>query len=308
MDIKNNYFLVTFRLHLDFLHVLTNGPWLVFGHYLTVEPWTTNFSSAKPHPSKVMAWIRLPGLPITLYKRSLISEIGDCIGRVIKLDYQTEGGRRCRFARMAVSVDLSKPLISKCGTYGHARDSCPSLVPTSVASPKMVLEQNHDPHPHPFDPYGPWMVVDRRQRRPQKNHATPAVCSLNKLLTAAKGKTAIHLKTKTPKSRVFATISNASITIGGPFHSQASSSKQHPQTRTPHAIIHLDRSKHSAIIFIDGPDSKLPATSSAPSISPPGPTEPLDNHFLPSSQPTGTKIPCDNASDLTDLLNCSMDH
>ncbi|KAK8669628.1 hypothetical protein V6N13_107053 [Hibiscus sabdariffa] len=158
----------------------------------------------------------------------------------------------------------------KCGTYGHARDSCPSLVPTSVASPKMVLEQNHDPHPHPFDPYGPWMVVDRRQRRPQKNHATPAVCSLNKLL--------------------------------------ASSSKQHPQTRTPHAIIHLDRSKHSAIIFIDGPDSKLPATSSAPSISPPGPTEPLDNHFLPSSQPTGTKIPCDNASDLTDLLNCSMDH
>ncbi|KAK8482394.1 hypothetical protein V6N11_033154 [Hibiscus sabdariffa] len=34
MDIENDYFLVTFRSCLDYLHILADGPWLVFGHYL----------------------------------------------------------------------------------------------------------------------------------------------------------------------------------------------------------------------------------------------------------------------------------
>ncbi|KAK9032606.1 hypothetical protein V6N11_056866 [Hibiscus sabdariffa] len=91
MDIENDYFMVTFHSHLDFLHVLTDGPWLVFGHYLTIEPWTIDFSPIKPNSNKVVAWVRFLGLPITLYKRSLLTEIRNCIGCVIKLDYQIEG-------------------------------------------------------------------------------------------------------------------------------------------------------------------------------------------------------------------------
>ncbi|KAK8511941.1 hypothetical protein V6N12_074630 [Hibiscus sabdariffa] len=60
MDIDNDYFLVTFKDHSDFFHVLANGPWTVFGHYLTVEPWTSDFSSSNPFPSTVWIWIRLP--------------------------------------------------------------------------------------------------------------------------------------------------------------------------------------------------------------------------------------------------------
>ncbi|KAK9006252.1 hypothetical protein V6N11_035297 [Hibiscus sabdariffa] len=75
MDIENGYFLATFRSHNDFLTVLADGPWTIFGHYLTVEPWLPDFSPSQPFPSKVVAWIRLPGLPATLYKRSLIEEI-----------------------------------------------------------------------------------------------------------------------------------------------------------------------------------------------------------------------------------------
>ncbi|XP_039030243.1 uncharacterized protein LOC120164645 [Hibiscus syriacus] len=108
MDIENDYFLVTFRTHAGYLHALTERPWTLFGHYLTVEPWTSGFSTTSPFPSKIMVWIRLPGLPVTLYKKSLITEIGESIGPVIKLDYQTEWGKRGRFARMAVRIDLSK--------------------------------------------------------------------------------------------------------------------------------------------------------------------------------------------------------
>ncbi|KAK8515782.1 hypothetical protein V6N12_075805 [Hibiscus sabdariffa] len=41
-------------------------------------------------PSRLMAWIRLPGLPMILYKRSFIEAIGK--GNVIKMDFQTDNG------------------------------------------------------------------------------------------------------------------------------------------------------------------------------------------------------------------------
>ncbi|KAK8564737.1 hypothetical protein V6N12_058320 [Hibiscus sabdariffa] len=202
MDIENGYFIVTFRSHLDFLHVLTDGPWLVFGHYLTIEPWAIDFSPAKPYPNKVVAWIRLPGLPITLYKCSLLTKVGNCIDRVIKLDYQTEEGCRCRFARMAISVDLRKPLASivvvnartqlveyeslsticfACGTHGHTRDSCPTLIPPSENAHNSDVGVDQASITPPQDPFGPWMVIKRRQLQPQKKPSSirPHISSIN---------------------------------------------------------------------------------------------------------------------------------
>ncbi|KAK9026610.1 hypothetical protein V6N11_039445 [Hibiscus sabdariffa] len=43
MDIENDYFLVTFKLHTDYLKVLDEGPLTIFGHYLTVHQWTPDF-------------------------------------------------------------------------------------------------------------------------------------------------------------------------------------------------------------------------------------------------------------------------
>ncbi|KAK9018022.1 hypothetical protein V6N11_001012 [Hibiscus sabdariffa] len=182
MDIENDYFLVTFKLRSDFLKVLAGGPWTIFGHYLTVQQWSSDFSTSSPYPTKVMVWIRLPGLPVPLYKKSLIEEIGESIGHVIKLDSQTEWGRRGRFARLAISVDLSKPLVSKimvngkiqlieyeslplicfhCSRYGHAQDTCPVLLPAPVSA-EPVMEQAPANHPkvthlaNLLDAHGNW--------------------------------------------------------------------------------------------------------------------------------------------------------
>ncbi|KAK8993602.1 hypothetical protein V6N11_007829 [Hibiscus sabdariffa] len=146
MDIENGYFLATFRSHEDYLTVLAYGPWTNFGHYLTVEPWTPDFSPSQPFPSKVIALIQLLELPTTLYKHLLIEEIENCIGPVTHIDYQTESGCWSRFTRMAIRIDLNKPLVSKlldngriqvveyeslptiyfnCGKYGHVSETCP---------------------------------------------------------------------------------------------------------------------------------------------------------------------------------------
>ncbi|XP_039009957.1 uncharacterized protein LOC120138570 [Hibiscus syriacus] len=190
MDIENDYFLVSLRTRSDLLAALSDGPWTIFGHYLTVEPWSPDFTSSQLFPSRIVAWIRLPGLSATLYKRSLITNIGECIGKVVKIDYKTETDRRGRFARMAVSVDLKKPLTSKllingrvqiveyeslpticfsCGRYGHVKDICPDKIIVDKLDSNYQKEQISEPHlsitNQNSEPFGPWMVVERRQRK-----------------------------------------------------------------------------------------------------------------------------------------------
>ena len=46
LDLENNYFLVHFKRESDAQHEPTQGPWIVLGHYLTVQPWSPHFDSA----------------------------------------------------------------------------------------------------------------------------------------------------------------------------------------------------------------------------------------------------------------------
>lgn len=85
----------------------------MFGHYLPVQPWTIQFDPLKPFPSMIMAWIRFLGLSGFLYKKRILEEIGSLVGKVMKLDLKTDSGARGQFARMAMSVDLEKPLTSQ---------------------------------------------------------------------------------------------------------------------------------------------------------------------------------------------------
>ncbi|KAL4282061.1 hypothetical protein GQ457_03G023530 [Hibiscus cannabinus] len=98
IDIENDFFLVKFSDRGNYLKVLIEGPWTIFGHYITVEKWSIDFQPTQASPSCLMAWIRLPGLPLTLYKRSFLEAIGNQVGFVIKVDFQTDNGCRGRFA------------------------------------------------------------------------------------------------------------------------------------------------------------------------------------------------------------------
>ncbi|KAG8480634.1 hypothetical protein CXB51_025228 [Gossypium anomalum] len=149
MDIENGYYPVRFQSRIDYDLALTQGPWVVFGHYLTVQPWTIEFDPLKPFLSVVTAWIRFPGLPGFLYKKRILEEIGSLVRKVMKLDFKIDSGGRGQFARMAVSIDLKKPLTSQvsingriqrvkfeslptvcfhCSKYGHLKNSCSSFL------------------------------------------------------------------------------------------------------------------------------------------------------------------------------------
>ncbi|KAK8523616.1 hypothetical protein V6N12_013701 [Hibiscus sabdariffa] len=133
----------------DYLKVLTEGPWTIFGHYITVEPWSTDFNPLQASASRVMAWVRLSGLPATLFKGSFIEPIGNQIGSVIKMDFQTDNG-----CRVGLHVWRSVSTSDICSKL-HARDD-----PEPMQKENDVQSSPIHDNPAPADPFHPWMLVE----------------------------------------------------------------------------------------------------------------------------------------------------
>ncbi|KAE8675071.1 hypothetical protein F3Y22_tig00111701pilonHSYRG00075 [Hibiscus syriacus] len=89
-------------------------PVMQFSKYLTVQPWNRSFETEENHPSQVIVWIRLPGLPYHYYTKSLFCLLAAKIGKAVKIDYNTNSGERGKFAGLAVvvnvNVNVNKPL------------------------------------------------------------------------------------------------------------------------------------------------------------------------------------------------------
>ncbi|KAI9110494.1 hypothetical protein K1719_018360 [Acacia pycnantha] len=112
VDMEGSFYCVTFDLEEDYMKVLTGDPWMIYGAYLTVQPWTLNFDSKSDVVSKVIAWIRIPGcLSIRYYHKSTLKAIGTLLGDVVKIDYMTETRGRAKYAHIVVLIDLLSPLV-----------------------------------------------------------------------------------------------------------------------------------------------------------------------------------------------------
>ncbi|KAH7546867.1 hypothetical protein FEM48_Zijuj01G0246500 [Ziziphus jujuba var. spinosa] len=91
IDLRNGYYLVKLPTWEDHSRVLSEGPWVIAGHYLSVQSWKPEFNPLTDRIHHMALWVRLPYL----------------------LDPNTEMANRGRFARICVEVDISKPLIRK---------------------------------------------------------------------------------------------------------------------------------------------------------------------------------------------------
>ncbi|KAJ4824931.1 hypothetical protein Tsubulata_024287 [Turnera subulata] len=150
IDLDNNYYMVKFFARDDYMKVLTGGPWMILGQYLSVERWKPNFNPNSHRVTSVVAWIRIPGLPAEHYHVGVLRLVGDAIGRTVRIDIPTQQTDRAQFARIAIELDLQKPLEPRvcferiwyhivyedlplvcfeCGMTGHNLSSCPSKAP-----------------------------------------------------------------------------------------------------------------------------------------------------------------------------------
>ncbi|KAH1073529.1 hypothetical protein J1N35_025857 [Gossypium stocksii] len=126
LDLENDYFSVRFQNEHGYIAAISEGLWIIFGHYLMV---------------------RLPGLPEGMYTKSLLKSIGGVIGSVAKIDQNTKNRSRGQFARLAVFVNLDQPLVSKIVIDGRIQQ-VPKI-------PEKTEEER----------FGPWMLVEQKKRR-----------------------------------------------------------------------------------------------------------------------------------------------
>ncbi|KAI9122057.1 hypothetical protein K1719_006746 [Acacia pycnantha] len=157
---REGFYFATFDLEEDYIKVLTGGPWMVFGAYLTVQPWSLGFDPHTTKVSNVVAWARIPGLSFRYYHKSTLRVIGKLLGEVVKIDYMTENRGRGKYARIAVLIDLQQALVPwikvdgktygveyeglplicfSCGKYGHSKERCSGSVQNSN---QQVLSSN----------------------------------------------------------------------------------------------------------------------------------------------------------------------
>lgn len=147
LDIGVGFYIIRFELEKDYMHALMDGPWKIFDRYVAVQRWKPDFDPTTAEISTMAVWVRLPGLPVEYFRDDIIRMILEKVGTPLKLDRTTAGVERGKFARAAVELDLSKPLVSmvwiqnrlqrveyealhvvcfNCGSVGHREKDCAS--------------------------------------------------------------------------------------------------------------------------------------------------------------------------------------
>ncbi|CAN1829884.1 hypothetical protein LINPERHAP1_LOCUS32682 [Linum perenne] len=159
VDLDKNCFLVKFALEQDYFKALTGGPWTILDHYLAIHQWDHSFRISNDLPKKMVVWVRFPHLPIHLYHPQILTSLGNLIGKTVKVDFNTQRAERGKFARIAIELDLNEPLAPVVEIDGVSQaieyENMPSLC---FGCGKELTPES----------FGPWMLVERRGRRPRK--------------------------------------------------------------------------------------------------------------------------------------------
>ena len=124
-------------------------------HFLSLRPWEPLFRPNSAAVSLVAVWIRLYQLPIELYEAEVLREIGESIGKVLRVDTHTTTEAKGKYARLFIQIDINKPLINtiligrfkqlvhyegiqrlcfSCGRMGHLKEVCPYIIHKGMGS------------------------------------------------------------------------------------------------------------------------------------------------------------------------------
>nr|POE82140.1 uncharacterized protein CFP56_60381 [Quercus suber] len=149
VDLGYGFFLIHFYAKEDLDFVLHRGLWFIGDHFLSLRPWEPFFKPSTTNVDSVAVWVRLNELPIELYERDVLRQIGEAVGKVLRIDTHTAMEARGKYVRLCVQVDTSKPLTNtiamgrfeqlvmyegihslcfSCGRVGHQKDACPFIV------------------------------------------------------------------------------------------------------------------------------------------------------------------------------------
>jgi hypothetical protein len=172
--VGRGFFVFRFASKEDCDLVFRSGPYFMGSRGLFLAPWTLDFNP-EAEITAAPVWVRLPHLPLHLWGKSSLKDIGNKLGRF--LDRAEPKGDQFTCARICVEVNLEKGLPEaiklslgdwchiqeldyeqipfkclRCHDYGHFARSCPKA--------------SEEPGPGKEDEFQP---VPNRRRQPRRN-------------------------------------------------------------------------------------------------------------------------------------------
>lgn len=73
--------------------------------------WKSNFRSSLQTITSTLILVRFRELPLEAFDEKFLDDMGDLVGRTVKVDPISVEAHRGRYARVCVEVDLNKPLL-----------------------------------------------------------------------------------------------------------------------------------------------------------------------------------------------------
>ncbi|KAL8130269.1 hypothetical protein V2J09_019424 [Rumex salicifolius] len=144
VDLPDGYYIVKFDKEQDYAAVLMGGPWVLFGHYVTIKQWSPCFNPLTDSIKTTPAWIRFVDLPRTLVEYEGLSTI--CF---------------------------------RCGRFGHFQPSCPlepiNIVRREEAEKNRALVSSGQASPSKDqEKFGEWMNQETRRKAQRRRERAAA--------------------------------------------------------------------------------------------------------------------------------------
>ncbi|KAG5239407.1 DUF4283 domain-containing protein [Salix suchowensis] len=108
----NGFLLFRFKTEEQMQTVLEKGPWLFGGKAIILQQWHPSYKFDKNKISKVPVWIRLTGLPFSMWNKTGLSLAASMVGRPLSCDAQTYNCTRLEYARLCVEIDAKLPKVT----------------------------------------------------------------------------------------------------------------------------------------------------------------------------------------------------
>ncbi|KAG5232953.1 DUF4283 domain-containing protein [Salix suchowensis] len=109
MSTASGFWLFRFQTEDQMQAILERGPWMFGGKAIILQQWHPQFVFDKNRISKLPVWIRLHGLPFTLWSRKGLSVATSMVDRPLSCDEQTFCCSRLDYARVCVEIDAALP-------------------------------------------------------------------------------------------------------------------------------------------------------------------------------------------------------